>query len=82
MGRASALGKGSGSQIDLLTLWHDGRAEIIPFRYMPVLLGGKGISHVGWDERESVERERVDMEHERARVDMERYSHNRPLGGG
>jgi hypothetical protein len=41
--------KVSGSQTDLLTPSHDGRAEIIPFRYMPVLLGGKGISHVGWD---------------------------------
>jgi hypothetical protein len=28
---------------------YDGRAEIIPFRYLPVLLGGKGTSHVGWD---------------------------------
>ena len=28
--------------------WYDGRAEIIPFRYLPVLLGGKGTSHVGW----------------------------------
>ncbi len=27
----------------------DGWAEIIPFRYLPVLLGGKGTSHVGWD---------------------------------
>ena len=27
----------------------DGRAEIIPFRYLPVLLGGKGTSHVEWD---------------------------------
>jgi hypothetical protein len=24
-------------------------AEIIPFRYLPVLLGGKGTLHVGWD---------------------------------
>ena len=24
-------------------------AEIIPFRYLPVLLGGKGTSHIGWD---------------------------------
>ena len=39
----------SGSQTDLLTPWHDGRAEIPPFHYMPQLLGGKGISHVGWD---------------------------------
>ncbi len=41
--------KVSGSQPDLLTPWYDGRAEIIPFRYLPVLLGGKGTSHVGWD---------------------------------
>ena len=37
-----------GSQPGLLTLWYDGRAEIIPFRYLPVLLGGKGMWHVGW----------------------------------
>jgi len=41
--------KVSRSQTDLLTPWHDGRAEIIPFRYLPDLLGGKGTSHVGWD---------------------------------
>jgi hypothetical protein len=41
--------KVSGSQTDLLTPWCDGWAEIIPFRYLPVLLGGKGTSHVGWD---------------------------------
>jgi hypothetical protein len=39
--------KVSGSQTDLLTPLHDGRAEIIPFRYLPVLLGGQGTSHVG-----------------------------------
>jgi hypothetical protein len=58
--------KVSGSQTDLLTPWYDGWAEIIPFRYLPVLLGGKGTSHVGWDtddlpsqrEREREERER------------------------
>jgi hypothetical protein len=33
----------------LLTPWYDGWAEIIPFRCLPVLLGGKGTSHVGWD---------------------------------
>jgi hypothetical protein len=33
--------KVSGSQTDILTPWYDGRAEIIPFRYLPVLLGGK-----------------------------------------
>ena len=50
MGRAFALGaKVSGSKTDLLTPWYDGRAEIIPFRYLPVLLGGKGTLHVGWD---------------------------------
>jgi hypothetical protein len=54
VGRASALvlcpgAKVSGSQTDLLTPWYDGWAEIIPFRYLPVLLGGKGTSHVGWD---------------------------------
>jgi hypothetical protein len=38
----------SGSQTNLLTPWYDGRAEIIPFRYLPVLLGGNGMSHVGW----------------------------------
>jgi hypothetical protein len=47
VGRASALdlcpgAKVSGSQTDLLTPWYDGRAEIIPFRYLPVLIGGKG----------------------------------------
>jgi hypothetical protein len=39
--------KVSGSQTDLLTPWYDGRAEIIPFRYLPVLLGGKGTLQVG-----------------------------------
>ena len=53
MGRASALdlcpgAEVSGSQTDLLTPWYDGWAEIIPFRYLPVLLGGKGTSHLGW----------------------------------
>ena len=38
--------KASGSRTDLLTPWHDGQAEITPFRYLPVLLGGKGTSHV------------------------------------
>jgi hypothetical protein len=38
-----------GSQTDLLTPWYDGRAEIIPSRCLPVLLGGKGTSHVGWN---------------------------------
>jgi hypothetical protein len=38
-----------GSQTDLLTPCYDGRAEIIPSRCLPVLLGGKGTSHVGWD---------------------------------
>jgi hypothetical protein len=52
--RASALdlcpgAKVSGSQTDLLTPWYDGWAEIIPLRYLPVLLGGKETSHVGWD---------------------------------
>jgi len=41
--------KVSGSQPDLLTPCYDGLAEIIPFRYLPVLLGGKGTSRVGWD---------------------------------
>ena len=50
MGRAFALGaKVSGSKTDLLNPWYHGRAEIIPFRYLPVLLGGKGTSHVGWE---------------------------------
>jgi hypothetical protein len=40
VGRASAWAKVSGSQTDLLTPRHDERAEIIPFRYLPVLLGG------------------------------------------
>ena len=35
----------SGSQTNVLTPWYDGRAEIIPFRYLPALFGGKGISH-------------------------------------
>jgi hypothetical protein len=34
------------TKVRLLTPWYDGRAEIIPFRYLPVLLGGKGTSHV------------------------------------
>ncbi len=38
-----------GSQTDLLNPWYEGRAEIVPFQYLPVLLGGKGTSHVGWD---------------------------------
>jgi hypothetical protein len=41
--------KVSGSPTDLLTPWYDGRAEIIPFQYLPVLPGGKGTSLVGWD---------------------------------
>ena len=54
LGRACALdfcpgAKVSGSQTDLLTPWYDGWAEVFPFRYLPVLLGGKGTSHVGWD---------------------------------
>ena len=50
VGRASTLGRRfSGSQTDLLTPWYDWRAEIIPFQYLPVLLGRKGTSHVGWD---------------------------------
>jgi hypothetical protein len=36
-----------GAQTDLLTPWYNGWAEIIPFRYLPVLLEGKGTSHVG-----------------------------------
>jgi hypothetical protein len=43
------LGGHSGSQTDLLTPWHAGRAEIPPFNYIPPLLGGKWISNVGWD---------------------------------
>jgi hypothetical protein len=42
-------GKVSRSPTDRLTPWYDGRAEIIPFRYLPVLLGGKGTLHVGCD---------------------------------
>ena len=38
-----------GSQTDPLTPWHDERAEIITFQYLPPLLGGKGIPHVRWD---------------------------------
>ena len=54
VGRASALdlcpgAEVSGSHTDLLTPWYDGWAEIIPFRYLSVLLGGKGTSHVGCD---------------------------------
>jgi len=41
--------KVSGSQTDLVTPWYDGRAEIIPFQYLPVLLSGNGTSHAGWD---------------------------------
>jgi hypothetical protein len=41
--------KVSGSQTDLRTPWHDVRAEIIPFQYLPVLLGWKETSLVGWD---------------------------------
>ena len=41
--------EGSGSQPDPLTPWYNGRAGIIPFRYSPDLLGGKGTSHVGGD---------------------------------
>jgi hypothetical protein len=52
VGCASALylcpgAKVSGYQTDLLTPWYDGRAKIIPVRYLPMLLGGKGMSHVG-----------------------------------
>ncbi len=39
--------KVSGYQTDLWT--PGGRAKIIPFRYMPALLRGQGISHVGCD---------------------------------
>jgi len=57
VGRASALdlcpgAKVSGSKTDLLTPWYDGKAEIIPSRYLPVLLGGKGTSHVVEREKE------------------------------
>jgi hypothetical protein len=41
--------KVSGSQTDLLNPWYDGRAKIIPFQYLPVLLWGNETSHVGWD---------------------------------
>ena len=47
----------SGSQTDLLTPWYKGLAEIIPFRYSPVLLGGQGTTERE-SERESRERER------------------------
>jgi hypothetical protein len=44
------LGGGFGIPNRSLTTWHDERAEIIAFPYMPPLLGEKGmISHVGWD---------------------------------
>jgi hypothetical protein len=49
VGCASALGRRFLDPNRSLDPWHDGRADIIPFRYMPVLLRGKGISHVGWD---------------------------------
>jgi hypothetical protein len=49
VGRVRPGAKVSGSQTDLLTPWYDGWAEIIPFRYLPVLLGGRGTSYVGWD---------------------------------
>jgi hypothetical protein len=47
VGRASAVdfcpgAKVSGSRTYLLTHWYDGWAEIIPFRYLQVLLGRKG----------------------------------------
>jgi hypothetical protein len=41
--------EGSGSQTDPLTPWYNVRAGIIPFRYSPHLLGGKGTSHIGWE---------------------------------
>ena len=41
--------EGSGSQTDPLTPWYNVRAGIIPFRYSPRLLGGKGTSHIGWE---------------------------------
>jgi hypothetical protein len=37
--------EGSGSQTDPQKPWYHGRAGIIPFRYSPDLLGGKGTSH-------------------------------------
>jgi hypothetical protein len=39
----------SGSQTGLLNPGTKGGSDSIPFRYPPVLLGGKGTSHVGWD---------------------------------
>ena len=39
--------EGLGSTADPVAPWHSRRAEIIPFHYMPPLLGGKRISHVG-----------------------------------
>jgi len=35
------------SQADLVTPWHDRRAEIVPFHYISLLLGGKGTAHAG-----------------------------------
>ena len=32
-------------QADLITPWHDRWAKIVPFHYMPPLLGGKGTAH-------------------------------------
>jgi hypothetical protein len=49
VGRASAWGEGFGIPNRSPDPWYEGWAEIIPFRYLPVLLGGKGTLHVGWD---------------------------------
>ena len=48
LGRASAMGEGFRIPNRSPEPWYDGRGEIIPFRYLPVLLEGKGMSHIGW----------------------------------
>jgi hypothetical protein len=50
VGRVSALDLCPGAKVSgSHTPWYDGWAEIITFRYLPVLLGGKGTSHVSLD---------------------------------
>ena len=53
----------SGSQTDLSTPGTTGGPRSSLFQYMPTLLGGKGISHVGWDtgDQRGGERESEDV---------------------
>jgi hypothetical protein len=72
----------SRSQSDLLTAWYDGRAEIIPFWYMSVLLGGKGTSLVGWDTGDLPSQGEQERERERGREGERRFIDNQEMTEG